>query len=272
MVAGVHFPLSTSPTDIGYKALAVNLSDLAAMGASPLGAKIALVQQNSDRQWREAFDAGFAELATAFSLSSDVVCCLSGELVVTVQVYGEVPDNGAITRAGASAGDTIMVTGTLGDAGAGLACELGQLSLAKSEHEFALSRLNRPTARVREGRLLQGIASAAIDISDGLLADLGHLANASGLGANLDVDRLPLSAALRDSVSSRQSTRYALSAGDDYELLFTCAPLDADRLRNAILALGTSCTAIGSMQTARGIRASGDELASLALDGWEHFR
>ena len=271
LVAGVHFPWPTLPADIGHKSLAVNLSDLAAMGATPLGGKISLVTPNTDPQWREAFDSGWGALAGEFSLVSDIVSSVSGDLVVTVQVYGELPEHQAVTRSGASRGDIILVTGTLGDAGVGLACALGDITLQTSDSQYLQARLNRPTPRVYEGIALQGNASAAIDVSDGLLADLGHLATASGLGASLDISRLPFSTALRRNFDSHHRVQYALSSGDDYELLFTCPDDIVDGLRARIEALGTSCTAIGTMEKAPGIRGLGGQLDSGGAAGWEHF-
>lgn len=272
MVAGVHFPLNTRPGDIGHKSLAVNLSDLAAMGATPLGARLSLVAPDPEDVWLDEFHAGFNHLSEEFSLASEAVEPVRGDLVVTVQVYGAVPMGAAVTRDGASAGDTILITGTPGDAGAGLASALGHLTPPEPAREILENRLNRPTPRVREGVAMRGWASAAIDISDGLLADLRHLTTASGVGASLDISKLPLSASLRSAVDPEQSRRYALSSGDDYELLLTCASRDATALQSHIESLGTRCTMIGFTETELDIRLTGGEFSPHEKSGWEHFR
>lgn len=272
MVAGVHFPMATLPTDIGYKSLAVNLSDLAAMGATPLGAKVSLLTPDRDDKWQEAFHNGLNDLVEEFSLACHVESGRSEDLVVTVQVYGEVPEQQALTRHGASQGDLIMVTGTLGDAGAGLSCALGDVHLDSTEANILRSRLNRPTPRVQEGLQLRGNASAAIDVSDGLLADLGHLTRASALGACLDIDSLPLSSALCESFDSNRAIAYALSAGDDYELLFTCSANMLERVHDSIESLGTCCTNIGTIEQTPGIRSTTGSYLSQDITGWVHFR
>ena len=271
MVAGVHFPLNTLPADIGYKALAVNLSDLAAMGATPLGAKLSLAAPGPDDSWLDEFHAGFNCLAQEFSLASEAAKPVRGDLVVTVQVYGAVPAGEAITRGGASQGDTILITGTPGDAGAGLACALGQLEVPEPERGYLQGRLNRPTPRVREGVAIRGRASAAIDVSDGLIADLRHLTTASKVGACLDVSKLPLSELLLSCFDLEPSQRYALSSGDDYELLFTCASGQAKALQDLIESMGTRCTVIGFTETTPGIRLTGGEFSAVENSGWEHF-
>tara|TARA_B100001123_G_scaffold400624_1_gene486582 strand:+ start:329 stop:1147 length:819 start_codon:yes stop_codon:yes gene_type:complete len=272
MVAGVHFPMKTLAGDIGYKSLAVNLSDLAAMGATPLGAKVSLLAPNRDRGWHQAFHDGLNDLVEEFSLICHVETETSQDLVVTVQVYGEVPEQQALTRHGALPGDLIMVTGTLGDAGAGLACALGKIRSEATPATSLESRLNRPTPRVQEGLRLRGHASAAIDISDGLLADLGHLANASNLGANLDIDSIPLSSALCDILGSNRALDYALSSGDDYELLFTCKATRRAHVQDAIESLGTGCTKIGTMDQTPGIRSTTGAPLTPNVTGWVHFR
>ena len=272
MVAGVHFPLNTLPADIGYKALAVNLSDLAAMGATPLGARLSLTAPGPDDSWLDQFHTGFNHLAEEFSLASEAVKLVRGDLVVTVQVYGAVPAGEAITRGGASQGDTILITGTPGDAGGGLACALGQLEISEPEREYLEGRLNRPTPRVREGVAIRGRASAAIDVSDGLIADLCHLTTASQVGACLDVSKLPLSEPLRNCFDLEPSQQLALSSGDDYELLFTCASRRANALRDHIESMGTRCTVIGFTETTPGLRLTGGEFSGVENSGWEHFR
>jgi len=186
-------------------------------------------------------------------------------------VYGAVPAGEAITRGGASQGDTILITGTLGDAGAGLACALGRLDVPEPERKYLERRLNRPTPRVREGVAIRRRASAAIDVSDGLIADLRHLTTASKVGACLDVSKLPLSEPLRNCFDLEPSLGYALSSGDDYELLFTCASEQTNVLQEHIESMGTRCTVIGFTESTPGIRLTGGEFSALENSGWEHF-
>ncbi len=238
LVAGRHFPCDALPFDIGWKALAVNLSDLAAMGARPVAVTLALTLPEADEAWLAAFADGFFTLADAHGVPLIGGDTTRGPLSLTVTALGAVPPAQALRRDGARAGDRLFVSGALGDAGLGLALALqqplawpGDLPLAHRSH--ALSRLHRPTPRLALGLALRPLATAAMDISDGLAQDLGHLLQASGLGATLQVDQLPLSPALhclatQGGAVQRQVMSWALSAGDDYELLFSVPP---DRLR-----------------------------------------
>ncbi len=221
LVEGVHFPTMTRPEDIGYKALAVNLSDLAAMGATPAWMTLALTCPQVDEVWLTKFSAGLRELAKIAQISLIGGDTTSGPLTITVQVTGFVPPYAALQRRGAQPGDGIYVTGTLGDAGLGLASLQKRIVLPRPVLKFVESRLNRPTPRLHEGQALQRIANSAIDISDGLAADLGHILSASAVGASLQLENLPLSSALRDYLSPESAWNFALSAGDDYELCFT---------------------------------------------------
>jgi len=221
LVPGVHFPIKTPPEDIGYKALAVNLSDMAAMGATPAWMTLALTCPKIDETWLTKFSQGLLELADVAQVSLIGGDTTRGPLSITIQISGLVPPHCALQRCGAQPGDGIYVTGTLGDAGLGLASVKKQVTLPGKIQAFVESRLNRPTPRLSEGQALRGIASSAIDISDGLVADLGHILSASGVGATIELERLPLSSALRESLPLEQAWYLALGAGDDYELCFT---------------------------------------------------
>ena len=218
MVAGVHFPEATAPREIGYKLLAVNLSDMAAMGAEPSWFTLALTLPDCDEHWLAEFSAGMAELAEQHSVQLIGGDTTQGPLVLSLQAHGFVPVEQCLKRSGAKVGDGIYVTGTLGDAALGLKVALEGAEYTDSE--YLLSRLNRPTPRVVIGMALRGVANSAIDISDGLLVDLAHICQRSGVGAKLLMERIPLSEAYR---SNSQTPDIALSGGDDYELCFTAA-------------------------------------------------
>jgi thiamine-monophosphate kinase len=219
LVEGVHFPARLDPADIGFRAAAVNLSDIAAMGAVPRWMTLALSIPAVDEAWLAGFASGLHTAAVDYELPLVGGDTTQAPLVVaTVHITGEVPPGMALRRSGARAGDTLYVTGTVGDAAAGLA----GLQAGNPVRDL-LFRFTRPAARVRYGQALLGHASAAIDISDGLFGDLGKLLAASGVGAELQLDRLPLSPPLRDNFTPEAQRRFALAGGDDYELLFTAS-------------------------------------------------
>ncbi len=220
LVEGVHFPADANAEDIGFRVVAVNLSDIAAMGARPRWMTLALSTPPKDAQWLAAFASGLFEAAGEFDVALVGGDTTGGDVVVaTVHVTGEVEAGTALLRSGAKVGDTIFVTGTIGDAAAGL--EL----LGRGERDSVLSnRFLRPRARIETGRLLVGRASAAIDVSDGLVGDLKKLLNASGVGGEIDMDRVPMSDAIKARFDESSRTRLALNGGDDYELCFTARP------------------------------------------------
>ena len=223
LISGIHFPITSSPQDIGYKALAVNLSDMAAMGAEPRWITLALTMPENDETWLEKFMQGFNELVQQFSLDligGDLTC---GPLSITIQIHGFNLTGKSIYRHGAQTGDLIYVSGTLGDAGFALSLLEDQSLLKNKYHEYLLQRLNRPVPRIDLGLALRDIASSAIDISDGLLADLGHILTASRKGATVMVNQLPLSAALKE-YKTENVLDIVLASGDDYELCFTVPP------------------------------------------------
>lgn len=220
LVEGVHFPVDAKAEDIGYRVVAVNLSDIAAMGARPRWMTLALTLPPKDERWLDNFASGLFDAAGEFDVALVGGDTTSGDAVVaTVHVTGEIEAGKALLRSGARVGDTIFVTGTVGDAAAGL--EL--LGRGKSD-SFLSNRFRRPRARIETGRQLVGRASAAIDVSDGLIGDLRKLLHASDVGGELDIDRVPVSDAIKTHFDESTRTRFALNGGDDYELCFTAKP------------------------------------------------
>ena len=268
LVAGVHFSTATTPpAAIGHKALAVNLSDLAAMGAEPAWATLSLTVPEDDPDWLGRFAQGFFSLAGGYGVQLVGGDITRGPLAVTVQAHGFVPAGRGMRRRGARPGDHIYVTGTLGDAG---------LALQRPEDAAALrQRLDFPQPRIRAGQVLRDHASAAIDVSDGLLADLGHLLEADALGADLQVDRLPRSAAFRASLTDRNPLFYdlPLGAGDDYELCFTVAGARCTAVEAALAGVACGCTRIGVIEAAAGIRCHRQDGSTYhpTVNGYQHF-
>jgi thiamine-monophosphate kinase len=274
LVAGRHFLADSDPRSIGHRSLAVNLSDMAAMGATPAWATLALTLPSADASWLEGFCTGLMALATAHGVELVGGDTTAGPLTITIQILGHVARGTALRRDGAQAGDILAVTGALGDAGAGLALASGRLTTADSRSAaLLLERFEYPTPRVEFGSSARGLASAAMDLSDGLVGDLPKLAAASGLAAHVEVQRLPLSAALRAVVPTAQAREWALAAGDDYELL-VAVPADrfaglTDAARRANLAL----TAIGELRPGAGVAWSLDGGAfAVPARGYDHFR
>lgn len=273
LVEGVHFPSGTAPADIGWKALAVNLSDLAAMGAAPAWALLTLTLPRADPSRVDGLAEGFAQLAREHAVALVGGDTTRGPFSLGVAVHGFVPAGQALVRGGARAGDAVCVTGTLGDAGGGLRLVQGAASFdaANPAHRALRARLDRPTPRVRAGLALRGRASACIDVSDGLLADLGHLCAASGVGAELDPGALPLSPALREVFDEAAARELALSGGDDYELCFTVPAGALDATLAALAAAGERATRIGTVVAGDGVRAAGGAPLAAARGGWDHF-
>jgi thiamine-monophosphate kinase len=280
LIEGVHFPIGSAPADIGYKALAVNLSDLAAMGATPAWALMSLSLPQSERRFVEHLLDGFMALAEPHHVALVGGDTVRGPLSVSITVHGFVPGDRALRRDGARAGDAVFVTGTLGDAAAGLACldrareDADRLVTASVESRKALmTRLNRPLPRIAAGQLLRDKASACIDVSDGLVADLGHLCRASGVGARIDADALPLSSALL-TLFPDTARGLALAGGDDYELCFT-APADrAGDILGDLSRSGCGATRIGRIVDGQGVSVhdADGKPVNIATTGWEHFR
>lgn len=272
LVEGVHFPAHTSPADIAYKAVAVNLSDLAAMGAEPAWLTMALTVPEAEEAWLEAFSQTLHQQAEHYDVALVGGDTTQGPLSVTVQALGWVPENQALRRHGANPGDWIYVTGYLGDAGLGLAAVLGKHQLLDERQAYFMQRLNRPAARVAAGIALRQYATSAIDISDGLIADLGHIMRASGVGAIVQLEHLPLSPSMRDELRDNQAWPYALYAGDDYELCFTI-PRHKRELVDARLAeLDYPVSCIGRITSQAGLQLLHEgKPVQVAGEGYEHF-
>ena len=222
MVEGVHFLPDTDPTSLGHKVLAVNLSDLAAMGADPAWITLSLTLPASDPSWLASFSDGFCALARRAGVRLVGGDTTRGPLTISVAAKGLVPAGRALHRAGARGGDLIFVTGSLGDAGLGLRTRLDGVDV--EDPDYLLHRLERPEPRLAVGRALRGLATAAIDISDGLAADLGHVMSASGVGAIVELGRLPCSKSVAAFLTRTGDWSLPLSSGDDYELCFTVPP------------------------------------------------
>ena len=253
LVAGVHFPDNTAAAAIAHKSLAVNLSDLAAMGATPAWATLALTLPENNSGWLDDFSRAFFALADRYRVQLVGGDTTRGPLSVTVQVHGLVSEGAALKRIGAKPGDRIFVTGTLGDAGLAL-------QLRENAADSLQQKLDYPEPRIEAGRVLAGQASAAIDISDGLLADLGHLLEADGLGATVQVEALPRSGAFIAALEKHGPDQPSwfndlpLGAGDDYELCFTVPEKSCASLEKQFSGLACGCTQIGIIEESAGIR------------------
>jgi thiamine-monophosphate kinase len=269
LISGRHFPEDAAAYDIGWKALAVNLSDLAAMSAEARWATLALTLPDSNEAFLREFAAGFFALAAKENISLVGGDTTRGALSITVTAMGIVPSGQAVRRNGARPGDDIYVSGTVGDAGLGLRVALQQWpdDLSAEDEAFVLQRLHRPEPRLALAKELRSLASAGLDVSDGLAQDLGHILRASAVGAVLDIDALPRSAALT-GIDAAFADALALTSGDDYELLFTAAP----QHREKISAFAFPCTRIGSITSASAfvLRRQGVPV-DMPFAGFQHF-
>ena len=268
LVEGVHFPRGTAAAAVGHKALAVNLSDLAAMGADPAWFFMALTLPAADHDWLDSFAKGMAELAGKsgiFLAGGDVSC---GNLSITITALGLVDEGQALSRAGAQEGDLVVVSGTPGAA----ANALNALQAGESPESTDLAALEYPVPRLSLGRQLSGLATSCIDISDGLLADLGHLIEQSGGGAEIELAKLPCPAGLRN-LPAPDRWPMQLAGGDDYELCFTVPPSSAQRLEAVSGANGVKLTAIGTVTDCPGLVLRMPDGGSYEPDrtGYLHF-
>ncbi|HVS25553.1 MAG TPA: thiamine-phosphate kinase [Gammaproteobacteria bacterium] len=273
LVAGVHFPDGIAPALLGYRALAVNLSDLAAMGAEPRWCTLALTLPKPDELWLDGFSRGLFELAERHGVSLVGGDLTRGPLTITVQLMGRIDGARMLTRGGGNLGDDVYVTGTLGDSAAGIALINERVDTAPGSAGAALkARFYKPAPRVEAGLALRALASAAIDVSDGLLADLGHICERSGCGALIDVERVPLSAELLSTFPPQIALAHALGGGDDYELCFTAPPSRAEQIDRALEAMGTPATRIGQLVAGQEVvcRRDGEPYTPRAL-GFRHF-
>lgn len=270
LALGVHFFADCPPAALGHKALAVNLSDLAAMGAEPAWALLALTLPTPDEAWLTQFAAGFAAIARQFDLSLVGGDTCRGPLAVTITALGYVPRGQALRRSGARPGDGVYVSGEIGAAGLAVRARRGEITLPAALATHAARRLDYPQPRVALGLALRGLASAAIDVSDGLLADLGHICASSGVGARLELARLPLpDGAL--AVATRESL---VGSGDDYELCFTVPPRHEPALGALAAKVGCAVTRIGRIEAAPGLWLIDEagQTRPAAQAGHDHFR
>jgi len=274
LASGTHFFPDADPFLLGHKTLAVNLSDMAAMGATPRWATLAIALPDADETWLERFSAGFFALAQQYGVELIGGDTTRGPLNLCVTILGEVPAQQALQRSGARHGDEIWVSGTLGDAALALVHLQGRIALSGEELATCAQVLHQPQPRVALGLALRGIASSAIDISDGLLADLGHILDASHAAAEIGLALLPVSAVMRAYVELPLGKQCALSGGDDYELCFTAPAVRHAEIMSISARLGLPLTCIGKIVAGRGCivhDAAGNRL-NLGSGGYEHFR
>ncbi len=277
LVEGRHFFAGADARHLGHKTLAVNLSDLAAMGATPRHALLALALPASDPAWLAAFAGGFFALADAHGVDLVGGDTTGGPLNLCVTVIGEVPAGTALTRSAARPGDDVYVSGEIGAAALAVAALGGRISLAPAEFDACRDRLDTPTPRVALGKALRGIAAAAIDLSDGLTGDLGHIGERSGCGARIDLARLPAAAPVAARLRGPDrdlALACLLAGGDDYELCFTAPPAARPRLAALAQELGLPLTRIGSITADPGLRIR-DEAGAFLPDlprAFDHFR
>ncbi len=269
LVANVHFPKATPPADIGFKLIAVNLSDLAAMGAEPAWVTVSLTLPEYDEAWFAQFADGAAGICDEFDIDVIGGDTTQGSLAVSATLIGRCHQDGFLSRSGAKAGDHVMVTGTIGDASAGL--HAFQSVDRGEDPDFLIQRLHRPSARLEAGRKAVGVANACIDISDGLLQDLNHILMQSQVGAVVDLSQLPTSGALDRYASGSERTAYQCRGGDDYELIFSVPPERVEAFRAALMPLPVAV--VGRIVAAPGIELIDAQGLPVEIDagGYTHF-
>ena len=272
LVADVHFPSSLRAADIGYRVVAVNLSDIAAMGARPRWMTLALTLDVVDIPWLDGFSRGLFEAADAYAVSLIGGDTTSGmQIVATVQMSGEVEEGTALRRSGAGPGDDIFVSGSVGDAAMGLSL-LRRGDVELPAERVLVERFARPTPRVALGRRLREVATAAIDVSDGLFGDTAKLLASSGAGGTIDMERLPVSEELWTVAGEEEGRLLALSGGDDYELCFTAPPGKRAEIEALSADLGHAVTRIGRVTEGSGLRClQHGEPVEYADAGYRHF-
>lgn len=273
LICGVHFPSDTSPHDIGFKSLAVNLSDLAAMGALPRWFTLSLTLPEADLEWLDGFSSGLFELAEKENIVLVGGDTTRGPLSISIQAMGAVPEGGGVRRSTAKAGDDLYVTGTLGDAAMGLAGRQQKIALDPTDFSFCNQRLNCPEPRVTAGLALHGYANSMIDCSDGFIADLGHILAASDKGAEVRIESLPLSGAVRRWMELESDWQYPLYGGDDYELIFSVPVEKRTEISALVDALGFPISWIGTVTDRSGLRlyAENGDLVEVEKTGYTHF-
>lgn len=273
LVAGVHFFDDISPRALGHRALAVNLSDLAAMGAEPTWVSVALTLPSIDPQWIEEFTDGMHEIAEYFNVQIIGGDTTQGPLTITICAKGTVPEGKALRRSGAKVGDWIYVTGPLGDAGLAIESRKQGFKIEPEHLKYVNKRFDYPTPRVAAGQVLRGLASSAIDVSDGLIADLGHILDMSQVSAVINVESIPTSDAMQASLDFDQQLPFILSYGDDYELLFTVPDSNKGMLDLKLRQYGVDAVCIGQVKSGDGqieLLYNGEEF-NFEPQGFEHF-
>lgn len=272
LVGGIHFPKNADPELIAERALRVNLSDLAAMGAEPLWFTLGLTLPEADKQWIKSFSQGLFRVANEYNITLVGGDTTKGPLAMTIQVHGAVEPDKALLRSGAQAGDLIFTTGCVGDGAGALAVIKQELEVGKAAFNYFMQHYYRPEAQVSSGRLLAGVASSAIDISDGLMADLGHICTESGVGAELKLERLPLSDPLKKLVPREQAFEWALAGGDDYQLCFTLPKQHLPRLEQLIDQHKLEAHHVGEIVQGSGITCMHNgECLEVDSHGYQHF-
>jgi len=275
MVSGTHFFPDVNPENLGHKALAVNLSDIAAMGGMPYWAMLALTLPNVDHDWLSAFAKGFFDLAQEYNVSLIGGDTTRGPaLTMTVTIMGEVPAGAALRRGGAKAGNDIWVSGNVGDAALAVSHRYGRIVLDAADYHEAVMRLYEPSPRVALGQALRGLATAAIDISDGLLADLTHICRLSNVGATVDLNSVPVSAIGAKHINSDEGRNAILAGGDDYELCFTAHPNSRESIEDLTDVLGIPITRIGQIKRGKGVSLLTSDGKPVQIDGrgYDHFK
>lgn len=274
LVSGTHFFPDADPFQLGHKALAVNLSDMAAMSAKPRWCTLAIAMPDADEVWVEAFSRGFFSVADQYEVELIGGDTTRGPLTFCVQIMGEAPMGTAIMRSGAKVGDDIWVSGELGDAALALAHLQGRITLSDEALAICLPQLHMPTPRVELGLWLRGLAASCIDISDGLLADLGHILDLSGVGAELWLEAIPHSTVVGDYSDQAMADECVLTGGDDYELCFTAHPTTRPEVEGLIERVGVNLTRIGTITEGPGLRVldAGGKPIPITHMGFDHFK
>ncbi|MCF2908628.1 thiamine-phosphate kinase [Pseudoalteromonas sp. DL2-H2.2] len=273
LVAGVHFFEDIPPRALGHRALAVNLSDLAAMGAEPTWISIGLTLPEVDMEWLEAFTEGMHEIAEYYNVQLIGGDTTQGPLTITICAKGIIPNDKALTRSGAKVGDWIYVTGELGDAALAIEARKRQLPLGDKQLKRLEEKLHFPTPRVAAGQVLRGMATACIDISDGLLADLQHILNKSAVGAIVNIEDVPVSAVMQQLQPEALRRELSLAYGDDYELLFTVNDSNKGAVEARLRQYGVEPVCIGQITASAGKLEllNEGEKCPLPRSGYQHF-
>lgn len=272
LVAGTHFFINCDAFLLGWKSLAVNISDMAAMGASPKWVTLAIALPDINHDWLSEFSRGFFACADHFKVDLIGGDTTRGPLTISVQIMGEVLKGKAIKRSGANANDDIWVTGALGSSALGLAHLKNKVDLTGKILENSLLALHKPTPRIEVGLKLQNIATSCIDISDGLLADLGHILKASNLGATLDLQAIPCLEYLHERLNDTEYQQFILAGGDDYELCFTAPKMYQQAIMAISQALDVPISRVGQTHHDLNLRVQyGNEMLKIEKKGYDHF-